>query len=129
MSEIAAQHPTRDQSTNSCLANSGLWSALSRSSVAYSAKLHLHLPLSTTEWFVFRGSQPGGVQRWPETSPHGNVSQTSGHTVKGEMLTLCCVCSYCSPGIPAALALLEGIAEVIGPNVRDLNEVRTYVTL
>ena len=27
------------------------------------------------------------------------------------------------PGIPTALALLEGIAEVLGPNIRDLNEV------
>jgi hypothetical protein len=27
------------------------------------------------------------------------------------------------PGIPAAVALLEGIAEVVGPNVKDLNEV------
>jgi AP-5 complex subunit mu-1 len=26
------------------------------------------------------------------------------------------------PGIPAAVALLEGIAEVVGPNVKDLNE-------
>ena len=28
------------------------------------------------------------------------------------------------PGIPAALALLEGIAEVLGPNIKDLDEVQ-----
>ena len=46
---------------------------------------------------------------------------------------MCCVCvcvcvcvCHCRPGVPAALALLEGIAELVGPNIKDLTEVYTY---
>ena len=35
-----------------------------------------------------------------------------------------CVFIYlCSPSIPAAISLLEGMAEVLGPNTEDINEV------